>query len=327
MKALVITAPGGPEVLELQDRDVPEPGLNQIQVRVRASALNRADISQRLGRYPAPPGFPQDISGMEYAGEVVSCGPGASLWNPGDRVMGIIGGGGHAEYVCVNEREALPVPLRLTWEEAAAVPEVFLTAYDAMFLQLGLRAGESLLIHAVGSGVGTAALQLARASGIQAIGTSRSETKLRKAPDLGLRAGVDASTGDWPAKVLTLSGPGGIHAVLDLVGAKYLTGNLQVLSPLGRMIIVGLTAGAKAELDMGIVLRKRLRIMGTALRSRSPEEKMALARDFSVRMLPLFASGKLKAVVDSVHSFSDARAAHSYMESDANFGKIVLRWD
>lgn len=326
MRAIVITKPGGPEVLEEQSRPLPEPGLGQIRVRVRASALNRADLAQRRGTYPAPPGAPPDIPGLEYAGEVDAVGEGATIWQLGSRVMGIVGGGGHAEYLRVHEREALPVPAAFSWEEAAAVPEVFLTAYDALFRQLHMQLGERLLIHAVGSGVGTAALQLARVAGATVLGTSRSPGKLARARELGLDVEIDASAGDWPQRVQDATHDAGVQAILDLVGGSYLDGNLRVLAPRGRMIVVGITSGARAELNLGTLLYKRLRIYGTVLRARPLEEKIALAREFAERVLPLFAAGRLRPVVDRVHSFAEIRDAHRLMESDATFGKVVLRW-
>jgi len=327
MRAIVITKPGGPEVLEERSRPLPEPGVGQIRVRVRASALNRADLAQRRGGYPAPPGVPPDVPGLEYAGEVDAVGQGATLWPVGSRVMGIVGGGGHAEQLCVHEREAMPVPAHLSWEEAAAIPEVFLTAYDALVRQLGLQPGERLLVHAVGSGVGTAALQLARVAGATVIGTSRSPDKLARARALGLDTGIDASAGDWAQQVEDATGKAGVQAILDLVGGSYLGGNLRVLAPRGRMIAVGIPGGARAELDLGALLYKRLRIYGTVLRARPLEEKIALAREFAERVLPLFAAGRLRPVVDRVHSFAEVRDAHRLMESDATFGKVVLRWD
>lgn len=327
MKAIVITRAGGPEVLEVQERPKPEPGVGQIRVRVRASALNRADISQRRGNYPAPPGAPADISGLEYAGDVDALGPQASLWKVGSRVMGVVGGGGHAEYLCVQEREAIPVPGSLSWEEAAAIPEVFLTAYDALFNRLELQSGETVLIHAVGSGVGTAGLQIARVVGAKVVGTARSADKLERAKKLGLDVAVDASRGDWAAQVEAAIGTERVHAVLDLVGAGYLEGNLRVLALRGRMVVVGLTAGAVAQFNMGVLLRKRLTIVGTSLRGRPLEEKITLARDFSEHVVPLFEKGMLRPVVDRVFPFSEIRAAHELMESNATFGKIVLRWD
>ncbi len=327
MKAVIITRPGGPEVLEVQERAKPEPGVGQIRVRVRASALNRADLMQREGNYPVPAGVTADISGMEYTGEVDALGPSATLWKTGDRVMGIVGGGSHAEYLCVHEREAMPVPKALSWEDAAAIPEVFLTAYDALFTRLALRTGETLLIHAVGSGVGTAALQIARVAGARVVGTARSGGKLERAKQLGLDVGIDASRGDWAAQVEAAIGAERVHALVDLVGGNYFEGNLRVLALRGRIVVVGLTAGATAPLNMAALLMKRLTIVGTTLRARPPEEKIALARDFSERIVPLFDAGQLKPVVDRVFPFEKIRAAHELMQSNATFGKIVLRWE
>jgi putative PIG3 family NAD(P)H quinone oxidoreductase len=311
----------------MQDRPKPEPGVGQIRVRVRASALNRADILQRQGNYPVPLGVSAEISGMEYAGEIDALGPSATLWKSGDRVMGIVGGAGHAEFLCVHEREAIPVPRELSWDDAAAIPEAFLTAYDALFRQLDLRLGEVVLIHAVASGVGTAGLQLARAAGATVVGTSRSPAKLERATKMGLHVPIDASSGSWADKIVAAVGKERIHALLDLVGGAYLEGNLRVLAQRGRMIVVGLTSGSRAELDMGLVLRKRLTMVGTVLRARPLEEKIALARDASEHLIPLFDAGKLKSVVDRVLPFSEIRRAHEAMASNDTFGKIVLRWE
>jgi NADPH:quinone reductase len=327
MRAIIIARPGGPEVLELGDRPVPEPGPSEIRIRVKASGLNRADLLQRRGAYPAPPGYPEDVPGLEYAGEVDAVGPGAGLWAVGNRVMGIVGGGAHAEYLCVHEREAMRVPHDLSWEEAAAIPEVFLTAYDALFRQLDLQVGERVLIHAVGSGVGTAAVQLAHAAGAVTLGTSRTGEKLPLARDLGLEQGFDASAPGWVEEVRGATAGEGVNAILDLVGGDYLADNLRVLASRGRLIVVGLVAGSRAELDLGLLLRQRLQITGTVLRSRPLEEKIALARDFSSAVLPLFASGRIRPVLDRVYSFDSIAAAHRQMESNAIFGKVVLKWD
>ena len=326
MKAVIITRPGGPEVLEIQDRPTPEPGVGQIRVRVQASALNRADLLQRMGNYPVPPGYPADIAGMEYVGEVDAQGEGSMMWKVGDRVMGIIGGAGHAEFLCVHEREAMPAPRTTATEEAAAIPEAFLTAWDALFKRLDLRTGETVLIHAVGSGVGTAALQIAKVAGARVIGTSRSPDKLSRAKQLGLDTGIDSSRGNWANEIETVVGEQRVNAIVDLVGGNYLDGNLRVLALKGRIVLVGLTAGAVTQLHMGTLLRKRLTIVGTVLRARQLEEKISLARDFAERGVPLFESGALKPVVDSVFSFDQIRDAHKLMESNATFGKIVLRW-
>jgi NADPH:quinone reductase len=326
MRAVVLTGAGGPEVLEIQNRPTPEPGVGQIRVRVSSSALNRADISQRVGRYPAPPGSPPDIPGLEYAGEVDALGQGATLWSIGDRVMGIAGGGAHAELLCVHEREAIPAPTNIPIEECGAIPEAFLTAYDALFDKLDLRTGETLLIHAAGSGVGTAALQLARVAGVRTIGTSRSQSKLDRCLAFGLNAAFHVTGDDWASRLLADISLSSIDAILDLVGAAYLNGNLEVLGVRGRMVSVGLTGGSRAELDMGVLMRKRLTIVGTVLRARPLEEKISLAREFSLRAIPLFAEGKLRPVIDRVVPFSDIRSAHEAMAANETFGKIVLVW-
>src|SRR5687767_8941105 len=327
MKAIIITRPGAAEVLEVQERPAPEPGVGEIRVRVMASALNRADILQRKGNYPVPAGAPADISGIEYAGEVDSVGAGATMWKVGDRVMGIVGGGGHAEYLCVHEREAIRVPKGMSLDEAAAIPEAFMTAHDALFTRLGLGAGETVLIHAVASGVGTAALQLARVAGARVVGTSRSLAKLARAKTLGLDVEIDASRTDWVAQVEASVGVDQVNAVLDLVGGNYLEGNLRVLAQRGRIVVVGLTGGTTAPFNMGVLLRQRVTIVGTVLRARSLEEKIALAQDFSERIIPLLESGRITPVIDRIMPFTEIRAAHDVMESNDTFGKIVLRWD
>jgi len=326
MKAVIITRSGAPDVLEIQERPKPEPGVGQIRVRVRASALNRADLLQRAGNYPVPPGVPADMPGMEYAGEVDALGASAPMWKIGDRVMGIVGGAGHAEYLCVHEREAMPVPRAMPWEDAGAIPEVFLTAYDALFNRLALNTGETVLIHAVGSGVGTAGLQIARVAGARVVGSARSPEKLERAKKLGLDVAIDSSRGDWVTQVEAAIGAERVDALLDLVGGNYLEGNLRVLTLRGRMVVVGLTGGASAPFNMSVLLRKRLTIVGTMLRSRPLEEKIALARDFAERGVPLFETGRLKPVVDRVFAFEEIRAAHQLMESNDTFGKIVLAW-
>ncbi|MEX2582197.1 MAG: NAD(P)H-quinone oxidoreductase [Gemmatimonadota bacterium] len=326
MKAIVIREPGGPQVLEQTERPTPEPGPSEIRVRVKASALNRADLLQRRGMYPPPAGAPADIPGLEYAGEVDAVGPGAGLWGVGNRVMGIIGGGSYAEYVCVHEREAMRVPHNLEWKEAAAIPEAFLTAYDALVRQLDIQVGERVLIHAVGSGVGTAALQLARAAGAITLGTSRTAAKLASAAELGLDQGFDTSDVGWVEKIASATANEGINVVLDLVGGDYLPINLRLLAPRGRAIIVGTIAGSRAELDLRLMMQKRVQLMGTVLRARPLEEKISLAREFSDAVLPLFASGRIRPVIGQVYSFEDVVKAHRTMEENRSFGKMVLMW-
>ena len=325
MRAVVIPRPGDPEVLTVADAPTPEPGRGQIRVRVRAAGVNRADLLQRRGAYPAPPGWPQEIPGLEYAGVVDAVGPGVVEWTTGARVMGLVGGGGYAEYVVVHEREAIPIPQGLAFEEAAAVPEVFITAHDALFTQMRLTIGERVLIHAVGSGVGTAALQLAKAAGAFVFGSSRTAAKLERARALGLDVPIDTSREDFVDVVLNRTAGEGVHVVLDLVGAPYLEGNLRALAMKGRIVVVGLTAGREAPIDLGALLRKRLRISGTSLRARPLEEKIEAARRFRAHALPLLESGRVRPVVDGVWPLERAAEAHRRMEQNANFGKLVLQ--
>lgn len=306
----------------------PEPGAGEIRVRVHASALNRADVLQRLGRYPAPPGAPQEIPGLEFAGVVDKLGAGVGSWRLGDRVMGLVPGGGHAEAVVLPEGEALAVPAGCSLTAAAAVPEAFMTAWDALAVRLRFQPGERLLIHAVGSGVGTAALQLARAGGgAEVFGTSRSPWKLERAARLGLEHCIDAGREDFARYILERTAGAGVEAVVDLVGGAYLKANLRVLAQKGRLAVLGLLAGATAELELGLLLRKRLTLVGSVLRSRPPEERLELACGFARDVLPLLEQGRVRPVIDSVMPMSEVRRAHERMEAGENFGKIVLQWD
>jgi putative PIG3 family NAD(P)H quinone oxidoreductase len=330
MKAIIITSFGGVEGLEVREvPDAPPATLDRVRVRVRAAGLNRADILQRLGRYPAPPGYPQDIPGIEFAGEVEQVGDEVRTWSVGDRVFGIIGGGGQAQYVTVPENHLAPIPSNLDWAAAAAVPEVFMTAHDALFTQCGLTIGETVLIHAAGSGVGTAASQLVKAAGAFAFGTSRTADKLEKAKEFGLTESVIAG-GDPMEFVAAVKGwtkDAGVNVVLDLVGAAYLKANLAALATEGRLIFVGTTSGAKAEIDFSIAMHKRLSIMGTSLRTRSAEEKATATRLFAAHVVPLLASGSVRPVIDKVFPMAEVRAAHDRIESNESFGKVVLLID
>ncbi|HSR51402.1 MAG TPA: NAD(P)H-quinone oxidoreductase [Acidobacteriota bacterium] len=325
MKAIVITQPGGPEVLKLKEVDEPRPEGDQILVRVSATALNRADCLQRRGLYPAPPHVPADIPGLEFSGQVEALGPQASRFQAGDRVMGLLGGGGYAEKAVVSEAQVLEIPQEWSDEEAAAFPEAFFTAYDALFPQLGLKMGECILIHAVGSGVGQAALQLCKAAGARTMGTAGSWDKLEKARQLGLDDAICYKEQDFGEEVDRLTRGEGVQAVLDFVGADYLEGNLKVLAPLGRLIIVGLLSGAQCQADLSQILRKRLRVMGTVLRARDPWEKAQLTERMRRYVLPLASSGEVIPVLDSIYELAEAPQAHQRMEANRNFGKIVLR--
>jgi NADPH2:quinone reductase len=328
MRAIVITEPGGPEVLALRDvPNPPQPGGDQVLVRVRAAGLNRADILQRRGLYPAPPGAPPDIPGLEFAGEVEAVGPAVLRWKPGMRVMGITGGGAQAECVLAPEGALAEAPDSLDWLAAAALPEVFITAHDALFTQLDLQLGETVLIHAAASGVGTAAVQLAHTAGCQVFGTSRTAEKLEKVRALGLDEAIAVPKGDPDAfaeQILRATGGRGVNVILDLVGAPYLAANLKALAPLGRLICVGVTAGADAQIDLGILLHKRLRVFGTTLRGRSAPEKAAAVRRFADHVLPLVRSGTLKPVIDSTFKADEIIDAHRRLEGNETFGKVIL---
>lgn len=318
MRAIVITKPGGPEVLALVERPQPEPARGEVRVRVRATAVNRADLLQRMGHYPAPADAPPDIPGLEIAGEVEKLGDGVERLKLGDRVFGLVGGGGYAEYVVTHERALARIPDGLGFEDAAAVPEAFITAHDAMITQAGLKMGEVMLVSAAGSGVGTAAIQLAHAMGATTVGTARTQDKLDRCKGLGLDVGVVPADGKFADRVPAPA------VVIELVGGGYLAEDLRCVQPLGRIVLVGLLAGRKQELDLGSVLGKRVRIFGTVLRARPLEEKIAATRAFETQVGPLLARGAIKPVVDRVVPLADAAAAHEHMASNQGFGKIVL---
>lgn len=327
MKAVTIVRYGGVEGLVVREVELlASPTADRVRVRVRAAALNRADILQRLGRYPAPPGYPEDIPGLEFAGEVDAVGPEVSIWKPGQRVFGIIGGGAQAEFVVVPENQLEEIPANLGWADAAAIPEAFITAHDALFTQAKLLMGETVLVHAAGSGVGTAAIQLARAAAARVFGSSRTREKLERAEKYGLSASVVVgdNTSVVVDSVREWTGGTGVNVILDLVGAAYLEANLTALADRGRLMLVGTTSGSSATFDISTVMRKRLRITGTVLRVRSAEEKAAATRLFGDHVVPLLADGIVRPVIDSVYKMEEVREAHLRLEANESFGKIVL---
>ena len=303
----------------------PVPDSGEIMVRVRASGVNRADLLQRRGLYPPPPGE-SEVPGLEFAGTVEAVGADATRWRSGQRVMGIVAGGGYAEKVVVHETVAVAVPRGIDALEAGAIPEVYMTAYDAAFRQAGLKSGETLLVHAVGSGVGTAALQLARRAGARVIGTSRTQAKLDRAAEMGLDLGLDGD-GDWPRAVKDATDGRGADVILDLVGGPYLAGNQAAIATGGRHVVVGVPGGAEAAIDLRLLMVRRAQMIGTVLRARPVEEKAALAREFENDVLPGFADGSLRPVVDGIFSVDEAADAHRRMEANRNFGKIMLDWE
>lgn len=324
MQAITHAAVGDVSVLKLKEVPNPEPGPEQIRVRVRAAGLNRADILQRKGRYPAPPGWPADIPGLEYAGEVESLGSGSRRWRVGDRVMGLVGGGAQAEYVVVHQNETMAIPSGLSFTQAAAIPEAFLTAWDALVTRGKLQSGERVLIHAVGSGIGTAAVQLAKRIGATTVGTSRSPTKLEQAKAIGLDEAIDTTAGGF---VQRLFAP--VNVILDVLGGPALGENLEALAPRGRLVMLGFLQGPQAELSMDPMLRKRLEIIGSVMRTRLLAERIPLVSEFSARVAPWFtdSTGKpIRPIVGATYPFASIAEAHAVMEEDRNFGKIVLVW-
>lgn len=324
MRAAVITRPGGPEVLEIREVDLPVIGPDDLLVRVRASGLNRADIHQRNGGYPAPPGSPKDIPGLEYAGEVADVGSAISTFVVGDRVFGIAGGGAHAEYLSIPARTAAWVPGSLSWTDAGAIPEAFITAHDALVSQAKLAPGERVLIHAVGSGVGLAAIQVARAIGAVPFGTSRTPDKIERAMPYGLERGAVLTSPSQLAETAAQWAPDGFNVVLDLVGGAYTPASVATLALRGRLMLVGLVAGATATLDLRRILSRRAAVIGTVLRARSVDEKAAATTAFSRDLGDLFDAGHLRATVDRVFSLEALADAHRRMESNESFGKVVV---
>jgi NADPH2:quinone reductase len=323
MQALVIQEGGR---LVVEERPVPDPAPGQVLVRVHGAGINRADLLQRAGRYPAPPGVPADIPGLEFAGVVEAVGSGVDSPCPGDRVMGIVAGGGQAEYLVTAADHCARIPGTLDLVEAGGIPEAFITAHDAMVVQGELMAGQRVLVHAVASGVGTAALQLAQCLGATVAGTSRSKDKLERAAELGLEHPILAPAGFDPAalagEITNAAGPADV--TVDLLGGPYLGVDVAAAAPRGRIIVVGLIAGRAAELDMGTLLAKRLVVRGTVLRSRPAAEKADATHLFEGQVVPLIARGVVKPVIDAVIPLAESERAYDLVGADRTFGKVVL---
>jgi putative PIG3 family NAD(P)H quinone oxidoreductase len=329
MKAVYVSEFGGIENLEIREvENPPPPAGKEVLVKVKAAALNRADLLQRRGLYPAPKNFPERILGLEFAGEVAETGENVSGFKPGDRVFGITAGGAQAEFLLTGASLLARIPENLSFAEAAAVPEAFITAHDAVFTLGELKKGETLLIHAAGSGVGLAALQLAKARNIQTIGTSRTAAKLEKCREFGLDLAIPVSAVETSfAEIIKEKNQGeGVDVILDLVGAKYLQPNLESLNLKGRLILVGTMGGAKAELNYALAMSKRLKIIGTVLRPRPAAEKAEATRKFAEEVVPLLAEGKIRPNIDKIFGLERIREAHEYLESNESFGKVVLEF-
>ena len=313
----------------IEVRDVPEPrepNAGEVLVRVHAAGLNRADLMQARGGYAPPPGYSANIPGLEFAGEIVRVGNGTSEWKPGDRVMAITSGEAQAETVLSDERLLMRVPDGLSFTEAAAIPETFITAHDAISTQGLLGDGETLLIHAVGSGVGLSALQMAKSRGVSVIGTSRTSDKLDRCREFGLDLGIETADGPVFAEQIKAFSRSGVDVVLELVGGDYFPEDLVALALKGRIILVGLTAGRKSDIDLGMTLQKRAKIIGTTLRMRSTDEKAAATNAFADAFLDSFSSGGIKPVIDRTFAVAHAKEAYRYLASNVSFGKVVLEF-
>jgi putative PIG3 family NAD(P)H quinone oxidoreductase len=322
MRAVVLRGHGDVDVLSVEELPDPEPGPEEIAVEVVATALNRADLLQRAGNYPGPAVDPE-IPGLEYAGRVAAVGHRVERWSVGDEVMGLVGGGAHASRLVTHERLAMAVPQGVALADAAAIPEVYITAYDALVAQGGLTSGRTALVHAGASGVGTAAILIAKAIGAR-IAVTCSAGKVDACRRLGADLAIDYGREDFAASVGEWSGGVGVDVVLDVIGGEYLERNIDVLRVQGRIVQVGVMGEGMATFPIGKLLPKRAALIGTVLRSRPIEQKIAITQRFAAEMLPLFESGALRPVIDSRYPLADIAAAHTYLASNANVGKVLI---
>ena len=324
MKAIIRTGDGGPEVLQLDEVPSPNPTESQVLVDVHATALNRADMIQRRGGYPPPPGD-SEVLGLEIAGTVSAIGSAVKGVSKGDRVFGLVGGGGYAEQAVIDYRMAMPMPDEWTFEQAAAVPEVFFTASDNIFTQGRLSAGEAILIHAGGSGVGTAGVQISHHAGAKVFVTAGTSEKIENCKALGAVGGINYKESDFVAEILRLTDGQGVDVVVDFIGAPYLERNLSVLKTKGRLLQLGLIGGSITEINLNTLMRNRIQLIGSVLRTRSLDEKIGVTQNFMERWLPELERGSIRPIIDTVFPLAEAEGAHKYMEANRNFGKIILK--
>lgn len=323
MRAIAITKPGGPEMLRPVSLPTPAPGAGEVLIEVAAAGVNRPDVMQRQGFYPPPPGAP-DTPGLEVAGTIVQLGAGVSGWAPGDKVCALVAGGGYAQYCVAPAGQCLPVPAGMDMIAAAAIPETFFTVWTNLFDGAHLQAGESLLVHGGSSGIGTTAIQIARAFGARVFATAGSEAKCNVCTQLGAERAINYRTEDFAEVVKQLTGGAGVDIVLDMVGGDYVARNISCLAQGGRHVSIAFLQGAKVTLNLLAVLQKRLILTGSGLRPRSVAEKTIIANDLRERVWPLLAAGQLSPVIDSTYPLDDAAAAHARMESSEHIGKLVL---
>jgi putative PIG3 family NAD(P)H quinone oxidoreductase len=323
MLAVVVTAPGGPEALQVAEVPEPRAGEGEITIRVAAAGINRADLLQRMGHYPPPPGA-SDILGLEVSGVVASLGAGVSGMAEGDRVMALLEGGGYAEVAAVRARQVVPVPANIGLIDAGGIPEVFITAHDALFTRARLQDGETLLVHGGGGGIGTAAIQLGREHGCRVLVTAGSAAKLARCVELGADAGINYALEDFVARTRELTEGRGADVVLDIMGASYLGRNLEVVATDGRVVVIGMQGGTHADIDLGVMMRRRVSLISTALRARPAAQKAAIVAAFAAEVVPRLAFGAVRPVIDRVLPFEAAGEAHRLMEAGGAVGKILL---
>jgi putative PIG3 family NAD(P)H quinone oxidoreductase len=323
MRAVVATRPGGPEVLRVAELPDPRAGEGEVTVRVAAAGINRADLLQRMGNYPPPPGA-SEILGLEVSGVVASVGAGVGGVSEGDRVMALLEGGGYAELAAVRAAQVVRVPANIDLIDAGGIPEVFITAHDALFTRARLQPGETVLIHGGGGGVGTAAIQLAHQHGCRVLVTAGSAAKLARCAELGADSGIDYALEDFVARTRELTDGRGADVVLDIMGASYLGRNLETVATDGRVVVIGMQGGTHTEIDLGVMMRRRVSLISTALRARPAAQKAAIVAAFATEVVPGLAAGALRAVIDRVLPFEAAGAAHRLMEAGEAVGKILL---
>ena len=324
MEAIVFDMPGAEDVLRLTDVPSPPLGSQDLRIRVRATAVNRADLLQRQGLYPPPPGA-SPILGLECAGEVVQVGADVCGWQVGERAMALLAGGGYAAEAVVHYGSAMHVPAGMSWQEAGALPEVFLTAFLNLFMLGEITTGDTALVHGGGSGVGTAAIQLLREAGLRCLVTAGSEEKCRRCRELGADVAIDYRSGDFATLVHQATGGRGVEVILDSIGARYLTGNLSCLAMGGRLVIIGLIGGARAEVNLAQLLMRRLHVLGSTLRARSAEDKARIVSGFVERFGAALENGRVKPVIDRVLPLAQAGEAHRIVQASRHFGQVVLQ--
>ena len=327
MKAIIISQPGGPEVLQQAERSQPVPGNGEVLIKVHAAGVNRPDVAQRKGKYPPPAWTVQDIPGLEVAGEVIALGDNVSRWHTGDLVCALVTGGGYAEYCTAPEGQCLPLPDGLSMTEAASLPETFFTVWSNVFDRAHLQPGETLLVHGGSSGIGAAAIQMATALGSKVYVTAGSDEKCRFCERLGAVAAINYKTQNFKDEITQLTEGIGVNVILDMIGGDYTSDNLTSLSPDGRLVMINTMKGSKVNVDLALIMQKRLTITGSTLRIRNTDFKSAIAHQLETHIWPLIANGRIKAVVYKTFPADKAGMAHTLMESSEHIGKIILEFN